>query len=104
MKQVAFKMKLFPGLIEEYKKRHDKIWPELLVLLKENGVANYSIFFDEDTDTLFAVQQNSTAAGSQDLGNHPVLQKWWKYMSDIMETNEDFSPKSTSLKEVFHLD
>lgn len=104
MKKVAFKMKLLPGVIDEYKKRHDEIWPELTVLLKENGISNYSIFFDEETNTLFAVQENSTAGGSQDLGSNPVVQKWWKYMSDIMETNEDFSPRSLNLKEVFHLD
>lgn len=104
MKKVAFKMKLLPGNIDEYKKRHDEIWPELAVLLKDNGISNYSIFFDAETDTLFAVQENSTTGGSQDLGSNPVVQKWWKYMSDIMETNEDLSPRSLNLKEVFHLD
>ena len=65
--KVAFKMKLKPGFSDEYKKRHDEIWPELSALLKANGVSDYTIFLDEETNTLFAVQQQS-AQSSQDLG------------------------------------
>ena len=103
MAKVAFKMKLKPGMRDEYKKRHDEIWPELVVLLKENGVSDYTIFLDEETDVLFAVQQ-VTGGSSQDLGKTMVVQRWWMYMADIMETNEDFSPVSIPLTPVFHLD
>jgi len=98
-------MKLMPGCREEYKRRHSEIWPELVALLKEGGVHDYTIFLDEETDTLFAVQrQEASGRSSQDMGNHPVVQRWWKYMADIMETNSDYSPVSTPLKPVFHLD
>ena len=53
--RVAFKMKLFPGFEAEYKKRHDEIWPELVQLLKEAGISDYSIFLDEETNSLFGV-------------------------------------------------
>ncbi len=56
MGKVAFKMKLKPGMADEYKKRHDEIWPELIDLLRRNGVSDYTIFLDEETNTLFAVQ------------------------------------------------
>jgi len=102
--KTAFKMKLLPGFQEEYKKRHDEIWPEVSELLKESGVSDYSIFLDEDTNTLFAVQQQDSSASSQDLGQHPVIQRWWAHMADIMETNSDNSPVSGLLKMVFHLD
>lgn len=102
--KTAFKMKLLPGFQEEYKKRHDEIWPEVSGLLKESGVSDYSIFLDEETNTLFAVQQQVSGASSQDLGQHPIIQRWWAYMADIMETNSDNSPVSGSLKMVFHLD
>ncbi len=55
MKRIAFKMKLFKGCEEEYKKRHDAIWPELEALLKETGIEDYSIFLDEETNSLFGV-------------------------------------------------
>ncbi|PWV56620.1 L-rhamnose mutarotase [Chitinophaga sp. S165] len=102
--KVAFKMRLKPGFKEEYKKRHDEIWPELKQLLKESGVSDYTIFLDEGTNTLFGVQQQAGEQSSQDLGTLPVVQRWWAYMADIMETNEDHSPVTTPLVQVFHMD
>ena len=57
MKRFAFKMKLKPGYAEEYKKRHDAIWPELKELIKSTGVSDYSIYLDEETGILFASQK-----------------------------------------------
>lgn len=100
----AFKMKLKPGYEAEYKKRHSEIWPELSALLKENGIYDYSIFLDTETNTLFAVQKISGSGGSQDLGQNPVVKKWWAYMADIMDTNPDNSPVSVPLQEVFYME
>jgi L-rhamnose mutarotase len=102
--RVAFKMKLKPGVAAEYQKRHDEIWPELAAALRAAGVSDYSIFLDEETLTLFAVQQlgeNNSAAALPDL---PVVRKWWNYMAPLMETHPDHSPVIQPLKEVFHLD
>lgn len=104
MKRVAFKMKLKPGFKDEYKKRHDELWPELKALLKEQGVSEYSIFFDEETNILFGVQNQEGESSSQDLGNLEIVQKWWAYMSDIMETNPDNSPVTVPLEEVFYME
>ncbi|GAA4429109.1 L-rhamnose mutarotase [Pontibacter saemangeumensis] len=103
MQRFAFKMKLKPGHEAEYKRRHDAIWPELKQLLKEAGISDYTIYLDEETHTLFAVQKQS-GASSQDLGSTAIVQKWWAYMADIMDTNPDNSPVSVPLKEVFHLE
>lgn len=100
----AFKMKLLPGFEVEYKKRHDAIWPELQALLSETGIQDYSIFLDEETLILFAVQKISPDFDENYLPNHPIVKKWWAYMADIMETNPDNSPVATSLIEVFHAD
>ena len=102
--RVAFKMHLNKGQKEEYKRRHDALWPELHQLLKEAGVSEYSIFLDEETDILFAFQKVSGEGGSQDLGKTEIVQKWWKYMSDIMESNPDNSPVNKPLEELFYLD
>ena len=104
MKREAFKMFLKPGFEAEYEKRHNEIWPELQQLLKESGVYDYSIFWDKDTNVLFAVQKTSGEGGSQDLGANPIVQKWWAYMADIMDTNPDNSPISIPLKEVFRME
>jgi L-rhamnose 1-epimerase len=104
MQRIAFKMRLKPGVIEEYKRRHDEVWPELAALLKESGIGDYSIFFDEETNSLFAVQKQPGASSSQDLGTTKIVRRWWDYMADIMDTNHDHSPVSIPLREVFHLD
>jgi len=103
MKRIAFKMQLKPGKKEEYKKRHDEIWPELKQLLKNAGISEYSIFLDEETNTLFAFQKVIGEGDSQDLGQTEIVKKWWNYMSDIMETNPNNSPVTVKLEEVFYL-
>ena len=103
MHRVAFKMQLFKGFEEEYKKRHAALLPGLEALLKHSGISNYSIFLDETTNNLFGVLDATDLKALDQLPRHPVMQHWWKYMADIMETNEDHSPVSIPLKEVFYL-
>ena len=86
MKRFAFKMYLKPGCEQEYAKRHAAIWPELKQMIKEAGVGNYSIFWDKETNILFAYQE------------------WWDMMADIMEVNPDNSPVTIPIEELFHLD
>jgi L-rhamnose mutarotase len=104
MKRQAFKMFLKSGFEAEYEKRHNEIWPELSKLLKDAGVYDYSIFWDKETNILFAVQKNTGKGGSQDLGSNEIVQRWWAYMADIMETNPDNSPVSVELPELFYMD
>ena len=96
-------MKLHPGKEDEYKRRHDQLWPELEQLLKETGIEDYSIFLDEETNDLIGVLKINNPDAMNDLPNHPVMKKWWVYMKDIMECNPDNSPVSIPLKEVFYL-
>ena len=103
MHRIAFKMQLFAGYEEEYKKRHDELWPELKQLLKQAGISDYSIFLDTTTNNLFGVMQAEDPAKLDNLPSTPVMQKWWKYMADIMEANPDNSPVQTPLEEVFYL-
>ena len=98
----AFKMKLKPGFEAEYKRRHDEIWPELSRALSDAGVSDYSIFLDEETLTLFAVQKLTTTNTANQLPQKEIVKKWWTYMEDIMETNKDHSPVCKELNEVFY--
>jgi L-rhamnose mutarotase len=101
----AFKMKLSSGNIEEYKRRHDEIWPELVKELRKAGVSDYSIYYDPETQTLFAFQKLAAANTADALPRNPVVRKWWDYMNDgIMEYNGRNEPVSKSLIEVFHMD
>lgn len=97
-------MKLKAGCKEAYRERHANIWPELQDLLKKTGISGYAIFLDESTDTLFAFQYQSGESSSQDLGSNPIVQRWWAYMSDLMETHPDHSPVTDMLEEVFWME
>ncbi len=102
--RVAFKMKLKPGYADEYARRHDQIWPSLKKILTDQGIYDYSIYLDEETNILFAVQKTVEGASSQDLAGNEVVKEWWKFLSDIMETNPDLSPVAIPLREVFRMD
>ena len=103
MQRVSFIMKLHKGFEAEYQKRHEALWPELQSLLKETGIREYSIFLQETTGNLFGYLQIDDASALDRLPEHPVMQRWWHYMKDIMDVNEDESPVSLPLKEVFYM-
>ena len=99
----AFKMQLKPGVIEEYRRRHDEIWPELAEAISAAGIYDYSIFLDEQTLSLFAVLKLREGETSADLPNHPVMRKWWDYMAPLMEVEPGNRPREWPLVQLFHL-
>ena len=72
-------------------------------LLKRSGINDYSIFLDEATNDLFGYLTIEDEKKLDELPNEPVMKKWWAYMKDLMQTNDDDSPISVPLKEVFYL-
>jgi len=102
--KIAFRMFLFPGQVAEYKRRHDTIWPELSTLLTQAGVRDYSIYLDEEHHVLFATLRRTSTHTMDALPKHPVMQKWWAYMGDIMRSNPDGSPVVEPLPCMFHMD
>ena len=68
----GFKMKLYPGMEEEYEKRHNQLWPEMKDMIHEHGGKNYFIFLDRDTLTLFGYIE-IPAANQQKPGCYPGL-------------------------------
>lgn len=100
----AFKMKLQPGCVEEYQKRHDEIWPELAQAHTDAGISDYSIYFDDETLTLFAFQKLTDDNAADNLKNLEIVQKWWDYMANLMEVYPNNMPVFKPLSEVFHMD
>ena len=103
MEKFAFKMRLKPGMRAEYQRRHDEIWPELVALLKEAGVSDYSIHLDEETNILFAVLWRADDHKMDSLPQNEVMQRWWAYMADLMETKPDNEPVAVPLATLFHM-
>ena len=102
MIRYAFKMRIKPGAEEEYKRRHDEVWPEMIEVLKSSGASNYSIF-RSGLDLFAYVELNNLERWNKNPEN-PTVRKWWNYMSDIMEVNPDNSPKAERLEQVFFLE
>ncbi|MDQ0456476.1 L-rhamnose mutarotase [Rhizobium paknamense] len=99
----AFKMQLNPGMEAEYRKRHDEIWPELVHLLQEAGVSDYSIHLDRETNTLFGLLTRRKDHRMAELPHHPLMKRWWNHMADIMATHPDNSPIAIDLEPVFYM-
>lgn len=103
MQKYAFRMQLNPGMAGEYRRRHDEIWPELVDLLKAAGVEDYSIHLDPESNALFGVMWRRDDHGMDDLPAHPVMQRWWAHMADLMATHPDNEPIAVPLTPMFHL-
>ena len=103
MEKYTFRMKLNPGMAAEYKRRHDAIWPELVALLKDAGISDYSIHLDEETNILFGVLWRSDGHKMDALPQDPVMRRWWAHMRDIMETKPDGEPVATPLAPMFYM-
>ena len=100
----AFKMKLHPGMAEEYQRRHEALWPEMRDMIHASGGQNYSIFLDPATNVLYGYIELEDEARWAASADTAICRKWWDYMAPIMAVNPDNSPVSHDLKPVFHLD
>ncbi len=103
MEQIAFKMLLNPDQAEIYKKRHDEIWDDLVALLKDAGISDYSIFLDSETNILSAVLKRTKNHQMEELLKHEVMQRWWSFMGDIMATEDSGAPVVKPLEFMFHM-
>ena len=103
MEQIGFRMQLNDGQAQEYRRRHDEIWPELVELLKQAGISDYSIFLHEDTNSLFAVLRRTADHTMDKLPLDPIMQRWWAHMADIMASDANNEPVVEPLDRVFHL-
>jgi L-rhamnose mutarotase len=99
----AFRMQLKPGAVEEYRRRHDALWPDLEEALRAAGIYDYSIFLDEESLQLFAVLKLRDGDTSAQLPGLPVMRRWWDYMADLMEVDASNRPLEWPLAPMFHL-
>lgn len=103
MQTRAFRMNLNPGQAEEYRRRHSEIWPELAQALLDAGVVDYRIYLDEPANALFAVLTHEDTHALDELPGTALMQRWWRYMQDIMPSHQDASPVSHDLLPMFQL-
>jgi L-rhamnose mutarotase len=99
----AFLMSVNPDQHLEYESRHNPIWEDLELILKNHGVHNYNIFLSKETNQLFAYVEIESQERWDAIAQTEPCRRWWAYMKDIMPSNPDNSPISTELKQVFYL-
>lgn len=104
MVRKGFKMFLYPGMAEEYERRHNLLWDEMKDMIHEYGGKNYSIYLDKETNILYGYLEVEDETVWSKSADTTINRKWWDYMADIMETNDDNSPVCIDLTPVFHLD
>jgi Threonine dehydrogenase and related Zn-dependent dehydrogenases len=92
------------GIVVNVSRYMNEIWTELTQELSNAGVYYYSIYLDEETNTLFAVQKITDSNTADQLPQADIVCKWWDFISGIIEVNLDNSPIVVKLKEVFHQD
>ena len=104
MQRIAFMMQIKPGAEEEYRRRHQQVWPELLADLEAAGCHNYSIF--TRGDDLFAYMEvDDFARFKQRMAESAADRRWQTYMNEIMVKELDPAIGFPYvLPEVFHID
>ncbi len=91
MKNYAWVLEVRPGYEEEYKKRHDEIWPEMVDMLREAGLRNYNIF--RHGLTLFGYFETEDLKKSiNHIAKSEINKKWAEFMAPIMKV--DIDPKT----------
>jgi len=100
--RVTFMMRLKPGALDEYKKRHDDIWPELVEEIRASGIKSMTTVQDGDMLVLFSEVESEDAWDR--LWHSDVHMRWAKVMDPLMAIRPDGIVDSKPMNEVFHLD
>jgi L-rhamnose mutarotase len=98
----AFTMRLKPGGLDEYRRQHDAIWPELVAEIEKQGIAQITIF--ENDPVLFLYSEIADEDAWDRLWHSEIHDKWGEVMSPLMEYNDEGIVDSTEVREVFHLE
>jgi L-rhamnose mutarotase len=97
----AFVLKIREGRIDEYRRRHAEIWPEMVAALRASGIVHYDIFLDEASRQVFGHQIRDRAPDPS-APDDPVILKWRIHMADVLEMDGE-RPVRVPIDQVFHL-
>jgi len=98
----AFTMRLKPGGLEEYRRHHDSIWPELVAEIEKQGIAQITIF--ENDPDLFLYSEITDLEAWDRLWASEIHDKWGEIMNPLMVFGDDGIVDSAEVREVFHLE
>lgn len=104
VERVCFTFDLYEGAEEEYKKRHDEIWPELVEAIKSSGFENYSLFRRGTQVVAYAEVHPDLPAALAKLGEFDVNARWAEWFKDLIVNLADDHGRLKTFQEVWHLD
>ncbi len=104
MERACFVMQIRPGLEEEYKRRHDEIWPDMVEALQASGFTNYTLFRRGTSVYAYLECQPDRATAFTAMDATDVNRRWQQWMSDVIESITDAEGDPFWADEVWHLD
>jgi L-rhamnose mutarotase len=104
MERVCFTFEIYEGSEDEYKKRHDEIWPELTAAIKEAGFNNYSLFRRGTQVVGYCECEPDVATAFAKLGPHEANQRWAEWFREVIVNLTDNKGELLRMQEVWHLD
>jgi L-rhamnose mutarotase len=106
MPRTCFLLKVRSDKLDEYKRRHQTVWPEMLQALRNTGWKNYSLFLHDDGLLIGYVECDDFQKCLDGMATQPINEKWQREMSPFFEKLEGDRPDQAmfTLPEVFHLD
>lgn len=104
MERYAWKARILPGKLEEYIRRHDAIWPEMVNVLRSAGISNYTIW--NTGDELFGYYEcENILQAARVQAESPIVGRWNDYMKDVMVMDVDpVTGAQPLLRQVFFLE
>ncbi len=104
MEKYAWKAVLKPGKKEEYIRRHDEIWEDLVAVLKEAGIENYSIWLNGNELFGYYECNKGVAYAGKVQAESEVVARWNEYMKDVMDMPiDERTGAQPLLEQVFEL-
>ncbi len=104
MERVCFTFQIKPGTEDEYKRRHDEIWPELVEAIRESGFTNYSLFRRGLQVIAYAECEPDVAAAFSKIGAYEINTRWSEWFEDVIELLTDEDGQMFFAPEVWHQD
>lgn len=105
MRRVCFLLKVHPGRLEEYERRHEEVWPEMRAALREAGWHNYSLFSSGDGTIIGYLETDDFDAAREAMARVEVNTRWQAAMAPFFQGIDGKPDEAMSpLREIFHLD
>jgi L-rhamnose mutarotase len=104
VERICFTFEVRPGMEDEYKRRHDEIWPELVKAIQDAGIRNYTLFRRDRQVIAYAECHPDVATAFGKVGATDVNTRWAAWFEDVIVRLVDDEGNLFRAEEVWHLD